>query len=129
MNVDIGVLGAGTMGAGSLQVAAEARLDVIVRPGREAATERARRRIQGFPRAKIRQGPAHRGTGACGGADQSGSSLGSATVADLVVEAIPEEIELKRDAFRRLDAVTEGLHDPGHEHELALRRADRGGGE
>ena len=42
-------------------------------------------------------------------------------VADMVIEAIPEDLELKRDAFRRLDAVAAADDDPGHQHELAAR--------
>jgi hypothetical protein len=43
----IGVLGAGTMGAGIVQVAAEAGLDVLVHDPVEGAFERARERIGG----------------------------------------------------------------------------------
>ena len=104
----IGVLGAGTMGAGIAQVAAEAGLDVIVHDPVEGATERARRRIQGFLERKVAKDQLTEELALAAAAwIQSGSSLEALAVADLVVEAILEEIELKRDAFRRLDAVTE----------------------
>ena len=44
----VGVLGAGTMGAGIAQVAAEAGLEVLLHDPGVGATERARDRIGGF---------------------------------------------------------------------------------
>ena len=49
----IGVLGAGTMGAGIAQIAAEAGLDVLVHDPVEGATERARERVGGFLQRKV----------------------------------------------------------------------------
>jgi 3-hydroxybutyryl-CoA dehydrogenase len=104
----IGVLGAGTMGAGIVQVAAEAGLDVIVHDPVEGATDRARRRVQGFLERKVAKGQLSEDLALAAAARiQSGSSLEALAVADVVVEAIPEDVQLKRDAFRRLDAVTE----------------------
>jgi 3-hydroxybutyryl-CoA dehydrogenase len=104
----IGVLGAGTMGAGIVQVAAEAGLDVIVHDPVEGATDRARRRVQGFLERKVAKGQLSEDLALAAAARiQSGSSLEALAVADVVVEAIPEDFQLKRDAFRRLDAVTE----------------------
>jgi 3-hydroxybutyryl-CoA dehydrogenase len=102
----IGVLGAGTMGAGIAQVAAEAGIDVLLHDPIEGATERARDRIGGFLARKAEKGQLN----ADAAADaltriRVVASLESLGGADLVVEAIPEDIELKRDAFRRLDAV------------------------
>ena len=48
----IGVLGAGTMGAGIAQVAAEAGFDVLVHEAAEGGFERARERIGGFLQRK-----------------------------------------------------------------------------
>ena len=102
----IGVLGAGTMGAGVAQVAAEAGVEVLVHDPVEGATDRARERIGAFLARKAEKGQL--------AADEAAvaltrvravASLESLGGADLVVEAIPEDIELKRDAFRRLDAV------------------------
>jgi 3-hydroxybutyryl-CoA dehydrogenase len=102
----IGVLGAGTMGAGIVQVAAEAGLEVLVHDPVDGAVDRARQRIGGFLERKV----AKEELSADGAADAMGrirpvASLEALAGADVVVEAIPEEIELKRDAFRRLDAV------------------------
>ena len=102
----IGVLGAGTMGAGIAQVAAEAGLDVLVHDPVEGAFERARTLIAGFLARKVQKEQ-------LGEADARAAlarlrptqALEEIAAAELVVEAIPEELELKRDAFRRLDAA------------------------
>jgi 3-hydroxybutyryl-CoA dehydrogenase len=101
----IGVLGAGTMGAGIAQVAAEAGLEVALLDPVAGAYDRARDRIGGFLERKVAKGQLHAGL-----ADAALARIGeSGSVADLaatgfVVEAIPEDLDLKRDAFRRLDA-------------------------
>jgi 3-hydroxybutyryl-CoA dehydrogenase len=102
----IGVLGAGTMGAGIAQVAAEAGLEVALLDPVAGAYDRARDRIGGFLERKVAKGQLHAGM-----ADAALARIGeSGSVADLaatgfVVEAIPEDLDLKRDAFRRLDAA------------------------
>jgi 3-hydroxybutyryl-CoA dehydrogenase len=102
----MGVLGAGTMGAGIAQVAAEAGLEVLVHDPVDGATDRARARIDGFLQRKVAKGELQ----ATDAADAVArlrpvESLEALTGADLVIEAIPEELDLKREAFRRLDAV------------------------
>lgn len=103
----VGVLGAGTMGAGIAQIVAEAGIDAIIHDPIEGATERALTRIGGFLERKVAKGQLT-------GADASDAlarirpveSVEALAAADLVIEAIPEEISLKREAFRRLDATT-----------------------
>ncbi len=102
----VGVLGAGTMGSGIAQIAAEAGLDVLVHDPIPGAYERARERVGGFLRRKADKGEmtdeeaafalAHIGPA---------SGLGELARADLVVEAIPEDLAMKRDAFHQLDAA------------------------
>ena len=46
--------------------------------------------------------------------------------ADLVIEAIPERIELKKTLFAQLDAGLPGRRDPGHQYLLAVGHGDRG---
>jgi 3-hydroxybutyryl-CoA dehydrogenase len=102
----IGILGAGTMGAGIAQVAAEAGVAVGLHDPIAGACERALERISGFLARKVEKGQLD--------ADSHRDALGRVSLArtldelaaaDLVVEAIPEEIGLKQDAFRRLDAA------------------------
>lgn len=105
----LGVLGAGTMGTGIAQVAAEAGLDVLVHDPVEGATERARQRIGGFLQRRVEKEQ----IAADDAADaltriRSTDVLEDLARADLVVEAIPEDLELKRDAFRRLDGAAAG---------------------
>jgi 3-hydroxybutyryl-CoA dehydrogenase len=102
----IGVLGAGTMGTGIAQVAAEAGLQVLLHDPVPGAVEAARERIGGFLERRVAKGE----LSADEAADvrsriEPASSLEAVAQADLVVEAIPEDLDLKRDAFRRLDAA------------------------
>jgi 3-hydroxybutyryl-CoA dehydrogenase len=102
----IGVLGAGTMGAGVAQVAAESGLEVLLHDPIDGATERARERIRGFLARKVAKDQLSEADAADAVARLRGvESPEALTGADLVVEAIPEDLDLKRDVFRRLDAV------------------------
>ena len=102
----VGVLGAGTMGAGIAQTAAEAGLDVLVHDPVDGAVDRARDRIDGFLRRKVEKDQL-----SAAEADAAGTrirpvpTLEALAAADLVIEAAPEDLELKRDLFRRLDAT------------------------
>jgi 3-hydroxybutyryl-CoA dehydrogenase len=104
----IAVLGAGTMGAGIVQVAAEAGLDVLVHDPLDGAVERARERIGGFLGRKVdkEQLTAAEADAALARISPAGT-LESLAGADLVIEAAPEDLELKRDVFGRLDAVAD----------------------
>ncbi len=104
----LGVLGAGTMGAGIVQVGIEGGLEVLVHDPVDGAVERARERIGGFLRRKVEKGQL---TGSDADAALarigSASSLEALAAADLVIEAAPEDLDLKRDLFGRLDAVAD----------------------
>ena len=102
----ISVLGAGTMGAGIAQVAAEAGLEVALLDPVSGAYERARDRIGGFLERRVAKGELHAGLAeAAMGRIHEAASLADLAAAEFVIEAIPEELDLKRDAFRRLDAA------------------------
>jgi 3-hydroxybutyryl-CoA dehydrogenase len=103
----IGVLGSGTMGAGIAQVAAEAGLQVLLHDPLPGAVERARQRIGAFLDKRVEKGQL------TAGARQEAldrieprDTIQGLAAAELVVEAIPEELSLKQDAFRLLDAAT-----------------------
>jgi 3-hydroxybutyryl-CoA dehydrogenase len=100
----IGVLGAGTMGAGIAQIAAEAGIAVAVHDPVAGATQRARERISGFLSRRVANGLLEQAaaTAAAARIIEAGA-LEELADANLVIEAIPEQLELKRDAFRRLD--------------------------
>ena len=102
----LGVLGAGTMGAGIAQVAAEAGLDVLVHDPVEGAYERARDRISGFLRRKAEKGEMSDEESAYALARIAPApGIGDLALADLVIEAIPEDLAMKREAFHQLDAA------------------------
>ena len=102
----LGVLGAGTMGAGIAQVAAEAGIEVLLHDPLPGATERALERIGGFLTRRAEKGELTvQAAARAFGCVKAAPSLEALAAADVVVEAIPEELDLKRDAFRRLDAA------------------------
>jgi len=104
----VGVLGAGTMGAGIAQVAAEAGLEVLLHDPIAGATDRARERIGGFLARRVEKGQlTEMQRAAAVGRLGTSAVLEGLAVADIVIEAIPEELDLKREAFRRLDAVAD----------------------
>ncbi len=100
----MGILGAGTMGAGIAQVAAEGGLEVLVHDPVEGAFERARTLIAGFLARKVQKEQLTEPDAlAVLGRLRPTANLEELAAADLVIEAIPEDIRLKRKAFRRLD--------------------------
>jgi 3-hydroxyacyl-CoA dehydrogenase len=101
------VLGSGTMGAGIAMCFANAGIPVRVIETDDAALARGLERIRGTYESSVRRGslaPAARDArlalieGAVG--------LEAAAEADLVVEAVFEEMALKREVFATLDRVT-----------------------
>jgi 3-hydroxybutyryl-CoA dehydrogenase len=104
----IGILGAGTMGAGIAQVVAEAGIEAVVHDPVAGAYERAAERIAGFLARKVDKGQLGRdgATAAIGRLSPAGS-LAELAETDLVIEAIPEELTLKQAAFRELDATAD----------------------
>jgi 3-hydroxybutyryl-CoA dehydrogenase len=102
----LGVLGAGTMGAGIVQVAAEARVRVLVHDPVPGAVDRARERISSFLARKVEKGEmSAQDREAAMSCVRPVDSIQELADAHVVVEAIPEDLELKRDAFRLLDAA------------------------
>jgi 3-hydroxybutyryl-CoA dehydrogenase len=101
----LGVLGAGTMGAGVAQVAAEAGLQVLMHDPIPGAVERACERIGQFLSRKIEKGQlsAAERSAVLARITDAGS-VQQLAGAQLVVEAIPEDLDLKREVFRLLDA-------------------------
>ena len=102
----LGVLGAGTMGAGIAQVAAEAGIGVRVHDPVPGSWERANERIAGFLARRVEKGQiAGTERDAALALLAEAPSVEALADADIVIEAIPEDLELKREVFRRLDAA------------------------
>ena len=102
----IGVLGSGTMGGGIAQVAAQAGFDTVLYDISQTFVDNAIKRIQGFlARAKER--------GRITAEEEEKSlkrlhptlALEDFKDACLVIEAVPEKLELKRETFTKLDAI------------------------
>ncbi|WP_406298489.1 3-hydroxybutyryl-CoA dehydrogenase [Embleya sp. NBC_00888] len=102
----VGVVGLGTMGAGIVEVLARAGLTVVAVDVSDEAIARGRARIaestaRAAARGKLTE-------------DQQrdifdritlGTDLNSVAAADLVLEAIPEQLEQKQELFARLDKI------------------------
>ncbi|PYQ36001.1 MAG: 3-hydroxybutyryl-CoA dehydrogenase [Acidobacteria bacterium] len=102
----IGVVGAGQMGNGIAHVAAAAGFDVVLADVVELFLEKARSTIEKNLDREVVKGKRS--------VDEKGSALGRLATttdlqrlasADLVVEAIVESEEAKKELFRRLDAI------------------------
>ncbi len=99
----VGVVGAGTMGAGIAQIAAlggyETRLHDPVAAALETGIERLRGDLtKGAQRGRWSENDANTASGRVGAA----ASLGDLGDCDLVIEAAPEDLELKRKLFAAL---------------------------
>ena len=100
----VAVLGAGTMGRGIAHVAAVAGYETRLFDVAEAVLEKARASIEknlakGVQLGKVEAGAAERAKGAI----STHTDLGEAvTGADLVIEAVPEDIALKVETFREV---------------------------
>lgn len=107
------MIGAGTMGAGIAQVALEAGWEVRLQDVTPGAVERARARIRdGLARRASRAvpDPAQRDgfvAAYLARLDASSTPVEAAAGAQLVIEAVVEELEAKRALVAALDAATE----------------------
>jgi 3-hydroxybutyryl-CoA dehydrogenase len=100
----IGVLGAGTMGAGIAQVAAQAGFETLVYDIAQEFIDKGLGRIQSFL-----QGSRERGKITAEQEQAILDRLHSTTELEtfegssLIIEAVPEKLDLKRDIFKQLD--------------------------
>jgi 3-hydroxybutyryl-CoA dehydrogenase len=104
----IGVLGAGTMGAGIAQVAAQAGYETLVYDISQEFIDKGLGRIRDFlqgsrQRGKISQEEEKETLDRL----HSTISLEDFTGNTLIIEAAPEKLDLKRDIFKQLDAICE----------------------
>ena len=103
----VGVLGAGTMGAGIAQVFAQSGRGVVVVDSFPGALDRARAGIEKSVRKMAEKAGknADEEAKAVLGRVSFGAEIGAFEACDLVVEAIVEDPAAKADAFRRIDAA------------------------
>lgn len=102
----VGVIGLGTMGAGIAEVVARNGYSVVAIESDDAAMEHGRDLIVGSTARAVARGKLS--------AEDQETLLGRITFTtkyddlsdvDLVIEAVPEDIELKKDVLRQVDAI------------------------
>lgn len=104
----IGVLGAGTMGHGIAQVAAAAGFQVVLRDMNDELVSRGKLAIErnltkGIERGKITEEEKQKALARI----TTTSELPELAAADLIIEAAPENLELKQDLLRACEKVTQ----------------------
>jgi 3-hydroxybutyryl-CoA dehydrogenase len=102
----VGVVGCGLMGAGIVEVCARSDYGVIVREVNEALLANGLRRVIGsldkaVARGKLAQAAADDTRARIQGTTELGDFAGC----DLVIEAVAEDLALKREIFSQLDAI------------------------
>jgi 3-hydroxybutyryl-CoA dehydrogenase len=102
----LAVIGAGLMGSGIAQVSAVAGYDVVLRDVTPEATARGTAAISASLDRFVAKGKMTReDADAALGRISTTTDLGAAASADIVVEAVFEDIEVKHAVFRELDKI------------------------
>ncbi len=102
----VGVVGLGTMGAGIVEVFARNGVDVVAVEVDEASVERGRSTLTGSTERAVAKGKlSAEEKAALLGRIRFATSLNDLADADLVVEAVPEHLDLKQQIFAELDKV------------------------
>jgi 3-hydroxybutyryl-CoA dehydrogenase len=103
----VGVVGLGTMGAGIAQLAIEAGLETVGREVSMELAEKARGRIAHFLTRKVEKGQLEQPQRDAAVERLSlTTDVSNLAACDVVVEAIVEEVEPKRELFAELDRIT-----------------------
>lgn len=103
---NVGVVGAGTMGHGIAQVAAQAGFDVrLVDVDREALERGLERVGSGYARLVAKERMSEEEREAALGRLNGSTELGALADADLVIEAVVERLEVKRQVLADLDRI------------------------
>ena len=104
----VGVVGAGTMGNGIAQVAATAGYDVAMRDVDAEYVEAGLDDIETGLSKSVENDELTRGAADAARERVEGTTdLGDLAAADIVVEAVVEDVDVKRDVFADLDSVTD----------------------
>ena len=102
----IGVVGAGTMGNGIAQVAAQIGCEVIMRDIEDAFVERGMKNIEKFLSKSVEKGKLEASEkDAILGRIKGTTDMGDLKDVDFVVEAVIEDLELKKKVFKELDEL------------------------
>ena len=102
----IGVLGAGVMGAGIAQVAAQSGLSVVLRDIKDEYTDGALARIEKQLARSVEKGRLTEGEkDAALGRIEKATGVEALRDADLVIEAVVEDMGLKKRVFAEIDGI------------------------
>ncbi|HEV7172137.1 3-hydroxybutyryl-CoA dehydrogenase [Pedococcus sp.] len=102
----VGVVGLGTMGAGIVEVFARNGIDVVAVEVDDAAVERGRGVLENSTGRAVARGKlTEQDQSALHSRVHFSASMDELADCELVVEAVPEHLELKKDIFGKLDAI------------------------
>lgn len=102
------VIGAGQMGTGIAQVCAQAGYEVILYDISQANLEEGRKRIEkNLARQVVKRRMSEEEKGDILARLEGSSSLGDAAEADMVIEAVVENMNVKREIFSQLDELVQ----------------------
>ena len=105
-DLTVGIVGSGVMGAGIAQIAAAAGLEVRLVDAREGAADRAVDEVRArFARLVEKSRMSAEAAEAAGQRLQAAPAVSDLADAQLVIEAIVEDLEVKQALFRELEAV------------------------
>ena len=99
----IGIVGAGTMGAGVAEILAKFGYTVILYNRSKAGMERAVERLQS--KVAVDPSPSEKETDTAGAKIYTTHDLTALAQVDLISESIAENMEVKQDIFRKLDEI------------------------
>lgn len=106
MSKQLAVVGAGLMGSGIAQVAAQAGYDVVMRDVTDEALARGRAAIERSYAKFVDKGTLGAGEAQTALARiTTTTDIEAAATADITVEAVFEQLEVKHDVFRSLDRI------------------------
>ncbi|MDZ7342987.1 MAG: 3-hydroxybutyryl-CoA dehydrogenase [candidate division KSB1 bacterium] len=102
----VGVIGCGLMGAGIAQVCAQAGYKTSVREINDELLQKGLKKIDGFLSKSVEKGKLTAEQKAATMANITGTTtLGDLKNCDLIIEAVTENIDLKKDIFAELDSA------------------------
>ncbi len=102
----VGVVGLGTMGAGIVEVFARNGIDVVAVEVDDAAVEKGRGVLENSTGRAVARGKlTEQDQSALHSRVHFTASMDELADCELVVEAVPEHLELKKDIFGKLDAI------------------------
>lgn len=101
-----GVVGGGLMGSGiAFTIASRTQDQVILREVSDAAVQQARQRLEGLAARAVKKGTAQAEADGWLARIQLTTSFADLASAELIVEAVFEDMAVKQEVFRQLDAV------------------------